>query len=134
MCGGGGVHAVPAYAVYGSKDPDFPDPTKEFAELSARFPQLSSSFVIENAGHYPQVEDPQKVYEGISASVASHIGSTILSAITIQAMKYMTVIPVLILTYTHTCNSKLSAKQNNKQIMSEMTTEMRSKLASESHA
>ena len=71
VCGGGGVHAVPAYAVYGSKDPDFPDPTKELAELSARFPQLSSSLMIENAGHYPHVEDPQKVYEGISAFVAS---------------------------------------------------------------
>jgi pimeloyl-ACP methyl ester carboxylesterase len=50
---------VPVLVIMGTADPDFPDPRGEARELGARLPATVE--LIEGAGHYPQVEYPDRV-------------------------------------------------------------------------
>lgn len=56
---------VPALALFGTKDPDFPDPAAEARLIADR--TGGEIALIEGAGHYPQVEFPEQV--------AGHIAS-----------------------------------------------------------
>jgi pimeloyl-ACP methyl ester carboxylesterase len=51
--------SVPALVVMGSKDPDFKDPAWEAHRLGGRL--NAQVRLIENVGHYPQVESPEEV-------------------------------------------------------------------------
>jgi pimeloyl-ACP methyl ester carboxylesterase len=54
---------APALVVMGTKDPDWPDPA---AEANWIVDQLSGELLlVENAGHYPQTEMPEKVAPGV---------------------------------------------------------------------
>lgn len=49
----------PTLILFGSRDPDFPDPAAEGALLAARTGGIAVT--IPDAGHYPQVEDPDGI-------------------------------------------------------------------------
>ena len=60
-------------AIYGEKDPDFaPKVDAEAREMTRRFgPALKAPpLLLPGAGHYPHVEEPQKVGEAILSFVA----------------------------------------------------------------
>lgn len=54
---------VPTLTVFGSADDHFPDPTAEAASVAERLG--GTSVVVDGAGHYPHVEQPQVVAEAI---------------------------------------------------------------------
>jgi pimeloyl-ACP methyl ester carboxylesterase len=58
---------IPTIAIYGSKDPDFPNIKNEIVEIKEKFGSAMylEPFIIEAAGHYPQVELPEEVYQAI---------------------------------------------------------------------
>jgi pimeloyl-ACP methyl ester carboxylesterase len=47
---------VPVLVVMGANDPDYPDPTAEGETLRALIPGVSAVEVLEETGHYPQIE------------------------------------------------------------------------------
>lgn len=57
--------AIPAFTVYGAKDPDFPGVNgiaNEVVELKKHCPQIGDNvLIVDGAGHYPHVECPQVV-------------------------------------------------------------------------
>lgn len=57
----------PMLAVYGTKDPDFPNLTKELTDLKQKMPQITDKdiLIIENGGHYPQVDAVEDVFQRI---------------------------------------------------------------------
>lgn len=50
---------APTLVVMGTRDPDFPDPAAEAAEVARRLP--GRTLMVEGAGHYPQAEMPELV-------------------------------------------------------------------------
>ena len=72
----------PALAVYGAKDPDFPDVAREAAEAAARLGSGAVTRTVPDAGHYPHVDDPAAVAaailefaRGINGSRAAAVAS-----------------------------------------------------------
>lgn len=57
----------PTLILFGSRDPDFPDPVAEGALLAARTGGVAQT--IPDAGHYPQAEDPTGIAGRIDAFV-----------------------------------------------------------------
>lgn len=57
----------PTLILFGSKDPDFPDPVAEGTLLAARTRGVAQT--IPDAGHYPQAEDPGGIAGRIDAFV-----------------------------------------------------------------
>ena len=55
---------TPALVVMGTKDPDWPDPAAEAAWIIDHLSE-SSLLLVEDAGHYPQTEIPEKVTPGV---------------------------------------------------------------------
>lgn len=58
----------PTLILFGSRDPDFPDPVAEGALLAAR--TGGEAQTIPDAGHYPQAEDP----DGIAGRIEAFLG------------------------------------------------------------
>lgn len=59
----------PALVVMGTKDPDWPDPVAEATWIAD---QLSAELLlVEDAGHYPMTEMPQKVIPGVLSFLAT---------------------------------------------------------------
>lgn len=59
---------MPTLTIFGSLDDHFPDPTEEAAEVGRSL--RGDHLVIEGAGHYPHVEQPEVVTEAIEAFIA----------------------------------------------------------------
>jgi pimeloyl-ACP methyl ester carboxylesterase len=55
---------TPSLVVMGTKDPDWPDATAEAGWIIDHLPG-SSLLLVEDAGHYPQTEMPEKVIPGV---------------------------------------------------------------------
>ncbi|KAI8808870.1 Alpha/Beta hydrolase protein [Cladochytrium replicatum] len=68
---------APMFLVMGSGDPDFADPKEEVefvkkSVIDARGSESGvSTLVVEAAGHYPHIEKPDEVFEGIKTFVKS---------------------------------------------------------------
>lgn len=60
---------TPLLAVWGSRDPDFPDVRAEAKETLARVPHAETE-IIEGVGHYPAAERPVSVAEAVRAWLA----------------------------------------------------------------
>eukprot|EP01035_Chromulina_nebulosa_P021775 gene21775-28177_t len=58
---------IPVLPIYGSKDPDFPKGVSEELEIMKKeyLPHINDSLVVDGCGHYPHVEEPNKVYQAI---------------------------------------------------------------------
>lgn len=54
-----GTVTVPILVVMGSRDPDFSDPAQEAAWIAGQTP--AQVVIVEGAGHYPHVEQPERV-------------------------------------------------------------------------
>jgi len=65
-----GSIAVPTLVVMGTADPDFPDPAAEATWIADRLDAQVT--LIDGAGHYPQVEQP----EPVNAALVSHLART----------------------------------------------------------
>lgn len=63
---------IPILTIYGTKDPDFPDLTKEMKDLRSYFPQhlIENIVTITDAGHYPHVEAVEEVIRAINTFMA----------------------------------------------------------------
>lgn len=59
----------PVTVVMGSADPDFPDPAAEADAIAAR--TAGRVVMVEGAGHYPHVEDPETTGPAILAALAA---------------------------------------------------------------
>ena len=60
--------AVPALVVMGTADPDFDDPAAEAAAVAAGV--RGEVLLVDGAGHYPHVEQPERVAAAITDLVA----------------------------------------------------------------
>lgn len=56
----------PALVVFGTKDPDFPNPSREAERVVAAMPAgLGTPVLIEGAGHYPHAQYPNEVLAAV---------------------------------------------------------------------
>lgn len=56
---------VPALVAMGAKDPDFPDPAAEAARQSEVLGGKNEVVMIDEAGHYPQIEKPEQTARAV---------------------------------------------------------------------
>ncbi|MGI3778334.1 MAG: alpha/beta fold hydrolase [Janthinobacterium lividum] len=61
---------VPALVVMGTRDPDFPDATKEAEWLAATLG--ADTLLVDGAGHYPHAEMPDRVAPGLLSFIGRH--------------------------------------------------------------
>ncbi len=61
---------APTTVVMGTADPDFPDPAAEATAIAQRTD--GTIVLVEGAGHYPHVEDPETTGAAILAFLAAH--------------------------------------------------------------
>ncbi len=63
---------VPALVVMGSRDPDFPDAVAEARRLAAEL--RAESLIVDEAGHYPHAEVPERVIPELLSFIAQMHG------------------------------------------------------------
>lgn len=66
---------VPTLVAMGAQDPDFPDPAQEAQRQCTELGGDNRVVMIDGAGHYPQVEQPEQTAKAIIDFVGGHAGA-----------------------------------------------------------
>lgn len=69
-----GEVTVPALVAMGARDPDFPDPAAEARRQAEVLGGRNTVAMIEGAGHYPQIEQPEATAQAIDAFIRGTSG------------------------------------------------------------